>query len=196
MKLPAIRQLPSGSWFCRLRIDGRDTCITEPTRELCQAKAMAYKTGILQLRANPRRILLRDACEQYIKDREGVRSETTLEGYRWIIRNLFPSQMSRQIGDITEKSLSRAVQLERQRTTRLGKPVSPKSIKNAVAFVTSVLRDNGIELGPVTAPGTSCSLSASTIRLRLKMLSTEPTDVPPNFITFISAVRFCCFETP
>ena len=23
MKLPAIRQLPSGSWFCRLRIDGR-----------------------------------------------------------------------------------------------------------------------------------------------------------------------------
>ena len=152
MKLPAIRQLPSGSWFCRLRIDGRDTCITEPTRELCQAKAMAYKTGILQLRANPRRILLRDACEQYIRDREGVRSETTLEGYRWIIRNLFPSQMSRQIGDITEKSLSRAVQLERQRTTRLGKPVSPKSIKNAVAFVTSVLRDNGIELGPVTAP--------------------------------------------
>ena len=133
MKLPAIRQLPSGSWFCRLRIDGRDMCITEPTRDLCKAKALAYKTGVLELRANPRKISLRDACDQYIKDREGIRSETTLEGYRWIVRNLFPGQMDKSIGDITEKTLSRAVQLERQRTTRLGKPTSPKTIKNAVA---------------------------------------------------------------
>ena len=31
---------------------------------------------------------------------------------------------------------------------------------------------------------------ASTMRFTLKMLSTEPTDVPPNFITFI----VCCFN--
>ena len=30
----------------------------------------------------------------------------------------------------------------------------------------------------------------STMRFTLKMLSTEPTDVPPNFITFI----VCCFN--
>lgn len=152
MKLPAIRQLPSGNWFCRLRIGGRDICITEPTHDLCKAKALAYKTGVLELRANPRRVLLRDACEQYIQDREGVRSETTLEGYRWIVRNLLPGQMDKPIGEITEKSLSRAVQLERQRTTRLGRPTSPKTIKNAVAFVRAVLRDNGVELGHVTMP--------------------------------------------
>lgn len=152
MKIPAIRQLPSGSWFCRLRIDGRDTCITEPTHDLCKAKALAYKTGVLQLRANPRKIALRDACNQYIQDRAGIRSETTLEGYRWIVRNLFPGQMERPIGEITEKSLSRAVQLERQRVTRLGKPTSPKTIKNAVAFVRAVLRDNDVTLGQVTTP--------------------------------------------
>ena len=152
MKLPAIRQLPSGSWFCRLRIDGKDICITESSRDVCQAKALAYKTGVLELRAHPERVLLRTACEQYIKDREGVRSETTLEGYRWIIRNLFPGPMGKPIGDITEKSLARAVQQERQRTTRLGRPVSPKSIKNAVAFVRAVLRENGITLGTVAAP--------------------------------------------
>lgn len=152
MKLPAIRQLPSGSWFCRLRIDGRDMCITEPTRDLCKAKALAYKTGVLELRANPRKISLREACDQYIKDREGIRSETTLEGYRWIVRNLFPGQMDKSIGDITEKTLSRAVQLERQRTTRLGKPTSPKTIKNAVAFVRAVLKDNDVELGQITTP--------------------------------------------
>ena len=32
------------------------------------------------------------------------------------------------------------------------------------------------------------SCRASTMRFTLKILSTEPTDVPPNFITFI----VCC----
>ena len=152
MKIPNIRQLPSGNWFCQLRLDGKSISITEPTEAKCRARAMAYKTGVLELRANPRRVTLRDACLQYIKDREGIRSETTLEGYRCIARNLFPSQMTQQIGAITEKTLSRAVQLERQRITRLGKPVSAKTIKDAVAFVRSVLRDNGIELGSITMP--------------------------------------------
>ena len=42
--------------------------------------------------------------------------------------------------------------MERQRVTRLGRPVSAKSIKNAVAFIRSVLADQGISLGRVSAP--------------------------------------------
>ena len=152
MKNPEPRQLPSGSWFCRLRINGGDVCITEPTRERCAARALAYKTGVIELQRNPRRMLLRDACAQYIRDREGVRSETTLEGYREICRNRFQALMGQQIGAITEKTLSRAVQMERQRVTRLGHPVSAKSINNAVAFIRSVLADQGISLGRVSAP--------------------------------------------
>ena len=58
MKLPTIRQLPSGSWFCQLRLDGQSISITETTRERCEAKAMAYKTGILTARRMPHAITL------------------------------------------------------------------------------------------------------------------------------------------
>ena len=37
------------------------------------------------------------------------------------------------------------------------------------------------------------SVCLSTILLTLSMLSTEPTDVPPNFITFILARLECHF---
>ena len=43
MKLPAIRQLPSGDWFCRVRIDGKDIGITEPTAALITATNEARK---------------------------------------------------------------------------------------------------------------------------------------------------------
>ena len=33
MKSPKARQLPSGAWFCRVRIDGKDIGITRPTEK-------------------------------------------------------------------------------------------------------------------------------------------------------------------
>lgn len=35
MKIPAVRRLPSGSYFCQLRINGQSISITEPTYDLC-----------------------------------------------------------------------------------------------------------------------------------------------------------------
>lgn len=152
MKIPQPRQLPSGSWYCRVRVGGQDHSITEPTEARCRARALALKTGIIEEARNPLRITLETACNRYIDDRRGVRAETTLEGYRWIVRNLFPSAMRMQLSAVNERTLSRAIQAERQRTTRLGKPVSAKSIKNGLAFVRSVLEENGVHLGHVAAP--------------------------------------------
>jgi hypothetical protein len=46
MKVPKAKQLPSGQWFCRVRVDGQDVCITRPTEKAAVAEAMAVKAGV------------------------------------------------------------------------------------------------------------------------------------------------------
>ena len=47
-KQPVAKQLPSGSWFCRVRVNGKDIPITKPTRKEAEAEAMAVKYGIIE----------------------------------------------------------------------------------------------------------------------------------------------------
>lgn len=44
MKIPKARQLPSGMWFCQLRLAGNSISITKPTEEECAAEAIKIKT--------------------------------------------------------------------------------------------------------------------------------------------------------
>lgn len=44
VKVPTPKQLPSGSWTVYLRAEGQS--VTEPTRELCLARARALKTPL------------------------------------------------------------------------------------------------------------------------------------------------------
>lgn len=152
MKLPAIRQLPSGNWFCQLRLDGRSISITEPTFEKCQARAMAYKTGILAVRHDPLSMTLGAAIDAYIAAREGVCSPTTLDGYRKIRRQYFQDQMGLRLSQITERGLSLAAKRERQRVGRRGTPISPKTVRSALGLILCVLNEHGITHGRVAAP--------------------------------------------
>ena len=153
MKLPTVRQLPSGNWFCQLRLDGRSISITEPTRERCEAKALAYKTGILTARTMPHSITLGAACDRYISDRVGVLKPSAIDGYYKIRNNYFQGLMGIRLSDLTARRLSLSVQQECLRTGRRGKPLSPKTIQNALCFIKSVLSENKVELdGSVTSP--------------------------------------------
>lgn len=152
MKLPVIRKLPSGSWHCRLRVDGRDVSITDPDRNVVEAKVRALKTGVLQIRREPSRILLGDACDAYNAARRGVRSPTTVATYEKYRRLYFQSLMKVPIGRLTERDFSRAVSLERQRVPRRGDQLSAKTLASVLGYFRGVLREHGIVLGRITAP--------------------------------------------
>lgn len=152
MKLPAIRRLPSGNWFCQLRLGGRSISITEPTFEKCQARAMAYKTGVLAVRHDPLTLTLGAACDAYIAAREGVCSPTTIESYKKIRKQYFQDQMALRLSEITERGLSLAAKRERQRMGRRGKPLSPKTVKSALGLILCVLNEYGVSHGKVAAP--------------------------------------------
>jgi hypothetical protein len=46
MKTPKARKLDSGSWFCRVMVDGKTFCITRDTEKAAIAEAMAIKAGM------------------------------------------------------------------------------------------------------------------------------------------------------
>lgn len=152
MKLPVIRQLPSGSWFCQLRLGGRSISITEPTEAKCRARAMAYKTGLLKAQKAPASLTLRQACHNYNDARRGVCSPTTIDSYEKIAAQYFQALMGKKLSDITAPMLEAASRRERQRVSRRGKPLSPKTIKSALGYIKCVLNENSIDIDALTYP--------------------------------------------
>lgn len=134
MKIPKAKQLPSGSWFVRIRVNGNDIGITRPTEKEAIAEAMALKAGIKEEQARlPKDMTLREAIDKYIDLRASVLSPSTIRGYSYIRDFRFPSVMDRTIAKTTDAMYQRAVNQQL-------KTHSPKTVKNAWHFVASVLK--------------------------------------------------------
>lgn len=144
MKLPKIIKLPSGSYNTNIMIDGQRISITESSEELVAAKALALKTG-LSKHTPPSKLTVRQACERYVEERKGRLSPTTIDGYERIIQNGFPSLMNTTIGDITHRTLQKAVDDECKRFNNRGQKFTPKTIKNRYTFIASVLHDYDVK---------------------------------------------------
>ena len=153
MKIPVARKLPSGSWFCRVRVGGQDIGITEATEERCVARAMQYKAGLIQAKKQPPSLTLRQACDAYINARRSIRSPSTIAGYEKIRDQHFPALMDARLPAIDKRALARAVSAEAERErARGGGHLSQKTLQNAVYFVKSVLRENGVAVEAVPMP--------------------------------------------
>lgn len=140
MKIPKIIQLPSGAYNTNIMIDGQRISITDYSEELVAAKALALKTGLTK-RTPPSKLTVKQACERYIDERRGRLSPTTIDGYERIVANGFPQLMKMQIGDITHRTLQKAVDDECKRVNQRGQKYSPKSVTNRYTFIASVLHD-------------------------------------------------------
>lgn len=131
MKAPKARKLPSGQWFCRVRVDGQDVGITRPTEKEAIAEAMAIKAGIKH--ANKiENITLTRAIEKYKQDRDGILSPSTLRGYKIIQENRFPDLMEKPVSRLTFSMIQKAVNDESKR-------YSPKTVRNGYGLLTAVL---------------------------------------------------------
>lgn len=132
MKTPKARQLPSGSWFCRVRVDGKDIPITRPTEKEAVAEAMAIKAGIKEARLHPKKRTLSQSVDDYIESRQNILSPSTVRGYRAIQRGRFQSMMHKDVHLISQAQWQRAIDAE----SRL---ISAKTLANAWGFLASVI---------------------------------------------------------
>ncbi len=134
MKIPKAKQLPSGSWFCRVRVDGKDIGITRPTEKEAVAEAMAVKAGIKEhasIEGKDKTVL--QAIDDYIEARSGVLSPATVRGYEIIKKNRFQQIMGRKIGSISPEQWQSAV-------SALAKKYSAKTVKNSWGLLASVIK--------------------------------------------------------
>lgn len=135
MKTPTARKLPSGSWHCRVRVNGEDVSITAETEKAALAEAMAVKAGIRrEASAPPDSRSLFDAIDSYILARSAVLSPSTLRGYRIIQKHRFESVMHTPLRRLRDADFQRAVNLDAQR-------FNAKTIRNSWGFVSSVLSE-------------------------------------------------------
>ena len=135
VKLPAIKQLPSGSWRTRIYIDGRTVSITKDTYDECAAEYLALKNGVIEAQAGAsgKNITVETAVKKYIDSKKGFLSPSTIAGYEKFKRAMFQSMMKKNIFTVSDSQWQAAIRAERQ----AGK--SPKYIKNGWMFFSACI---------------------------------------------------------
>lgn len=144
-KRPTPRRLPSGSWRVQVMVNGQRISVTDPDKNVAQARAMALQAGILEREERKTAMTLETAIQLYIEAKTGILSPSTLRGYDIVKRNRFKGIMKKNIYSLTKKDIQTAVNQERQHA-------SPKTIANAYGLVRPVLKEYGIDVFGIQLP--------------------------------------------
>lgn len=143
IKVPTPKQLPSGNWNIVLRAEGQS--VTEPTRELCLARARAIRAGFLEAKADraARGLTLGEAIDAYLDKYSEALSPSTVRGYSMIRKVRFPQKINAPLSDISgwQAEIDAAK-----------KQYAPKTVLNSWGLVCTVMRENGVVPPPVKLP--------------------------------------------
>lgn len=175
MKIPKARQLPSGAWFCRVRVDGQDISITRDTEKEAVAEAMAVKTGIKEAEKKPKKKTLTKAIDDYIDARRNIISPATIRGYKIIQDNRFQSMMQKDIFTVTQDQWQRSVNAEARR-------LNAKTLTNSWRFLSSVI--------------TETTGRVISVQLPQIIPNERPWLTPEQIPIFVSAVKGSSVEIP
>lgn len=140
MYIPEPKETPSG-WRIQLRINGQSIPVLADTPKECKRQAALIKAQA-QAAGKPVKkcdLTLSQAIDAYIAERSNTLSPSTVRGYRIIQRTRFQSTMPRVLSRIIPSEWRGIVNDE------LG-IVSRKTVKNAWAFIKSVLSAQGIDV--------------------------------------------------
>lgn len=178
VKLPAIKQLPSGAWHTRVLLDDRRVSITKDSYEECVAEYLALKNGVIEAKegASGKNITVEAAVKKYIASKKGFLSPSTIAGYEKFSRNMFQQMMKKNIFAVSSSQWQAAIRAERQ----AGK--SPKYIKNGWMFFSA------------------CIIAAGAPRPEVMLYPDEHHDraylAPDEIDKFVDAVRGTPVEIP
>lgn len=101
--------------------------------------ALQYKLKHKE-KADPVHIKLGDAIDNYIKSRDAVLSPVTTEAYKSIRRARFRDLMETGIADINNRVMQSAINSESKITTKKGKKIQPKAVRNAAALIIAAIK--------------------------------------------------------
>ena len=176
MKIPKARQLPSGAWFCRVRIDGKDIGITRPTEKEAIAEAVSIKAGIKVAEERKRqKLTLAEALDDYIEKRKGFKSPSTIYAYESYRTQRFQSMMYANIHTTTDDQWQAAIRRE-------SKGLSPKYIKNVWMLISAAIYEATGRRPKVTLPEKEVNerpyLDPDQIELFVKAIAGDTVEIP------------------
>ena len=93
MKIPKIERLPSGNYFCRLRLGGESIPITAESETECERLAYLKKSewlaGKARIQHTPKETTLQMAMDAYIRKNKNTLSPATVRSYQSYAKNRF-----------------------------------------------------------------------------------------------------------
>lgn len=173
IKVPTPKQLPSGSWNIMLRAESQS--ITEPTRELCLARARAVRAGFVaeQAAAKASGLTLEQAIDNFIATNKLALSPSTIRGYEAVKKHRFAAKMQQLLTNLD--GWQAAIDAE-------ARALAPKTVKNAWALMAEIMRENDIVPPKVRLP-------QKNARTELPWLTYS------EILTFVDAIHGTQFET-
>ena len=150
--------------------------VIDADQDLCQARAVALKSGLLEEKKHPAPITVEKAMERYIEIRSNVLSPATVRAYKNIAQNYFKQIKSKKLSTIEESIIQSQINL-------YSKGKSYKTIKNAVSLLISVVsEDHPINLKrlkyPQRIPKEHTYLEADNITKLIDVCRGDAVEVP------------------
>ena len=144
MKIPKIEKLPSGTYYCRLRLDGRSISVLADTEAECRKQAELKKAMYAAGKkvSSASRKTVGELLDEYTNDRENLLSPASINLYRSVRRLYFQPAMSRRPADVNWQKL---VNDESRR-------LSPASVNSAMRIIKAALRSANIDVPDVRLP--------------------------------------------
>lgn len=135
MKTPVAIQTPSGKWRCQVCVNGKKYSITADTQRKAEAEAIGIKLSYKKMQKSS--VTLSEAIDDYIRSRANILSPSTIRSYKSIQKHRFQSVMDKPLSNQT--NWQKIVNDE-------SKTLSPKTVKNVWSFISSVLKENDINV--------------------------------------------------
>lgn len=143
MKIPKIRRLDSGTYFCQLRLGGQSISVTGKTEAECANNALLikakHKTGKKKVVKVKDEKTLNDIITAYITKYEKVLSPATIRGYESSRKNRFKDYTDKPISKIDwQQMINEELAIKSEHTVKNGWGLVTVSMEDAKLPVPSV----------------------------------------------------------
>lgn len=143
VKVPPPRQLPSGTWFNRVTVDGERISVSAATQEEYYVRARAAKAGLIDVKKALPKMTVGDAIDRFVESNSKILSPSTIKAYKSYRKHRFQGLMGRDISSrinwqaaVNEECID----------------CSAKTVANAWRLITVSLRAQGREVPVVALP--------------------------------------------
>ena len=146
-----IRKLKNGSISGRVMVDGVRVRIVARSEADFLAHADAYRHGYLPLPNKCNGMTVAQAVAEYAESRKNRHKASTSSNYDYIIRCRFKELMEKDVMEVDEDILDKAVERELGLPSRKGGTIAPKTVIDAYNLVISAIKKQRPDFEPVVA---------------------------------------------